>query len=102
MTILSKPVILSRMEYALIYVIVAILAGAFTGAAVTTWSLRLSILRLETNVDGLAERLAALSGRELAKARWSKRDQEQALLLSQMQKNSQQPNMPYNPFVFPG
>jgi glycerol uptake facilitator-like aquaporin len=78
------------MEYALIYVIVAILAGAFTGAMVTTWQLKLHILRVETRLVGLEERQASLQTREAAKSRWSKRDQEQEAILSQFGKNKRQ------------
>lgn len=78
------------MEYALIYVITAIIAGAMTGAVVTTWSLKLQILRLETTVEGLQERQASTSGRELARTRWSKRDAEQEVLLRQLRANKGQ------------
>lgn len=92
------------MEYALIYVITAIIAGAMTGAVVTTWSLNLKILRLETTLEGLQERQASSSGRELARTRWSKRDEEQRLLISQMRANSGNPypnhrvDSPFDPF----
>lgn len=88
-----------RMEYGLIFIIVAILAGAMTGATVTVWGLKLQILRLETTVDGLQDRLSSFAGRDLAKARWTKRDAEQALLLSQMRPNQRQPAE--QPFTFP-
>ncbi len=79
------------MEYGLVFIIVAILAGAMTGAAVTTWQLKLQLLRLETVVDGLDERLRASQTREAAKSRWSKRDEEQSAILSQFGKNKRQP-----------
>jgi len=79
------------MEYALIYVITAIIAGAMTGAAVTVWSLKLHILRVETTLEGLLERQASTTGRDLAKARWTKRDAEQAVLLRSMSANQTVP-----------
>ena len=79
------------MELGLIGLIAAILAGAFTGAAVTTWRLKLHILRVETVVVGLEERLKASQTRDAAKVRWSKRDEEQNAILSQFGKNKRQP-----------
>ena len=87
------------MEYGLIFIIVAILAGAMTGAAITTWQLKLQLLRLETVVDGLDERLRASQTREAAKSRWSKRDQEQEAILSQFGKNKQQPAPEDGPYA---
>ena len=87
------------MEYGLIFIIVAILAGAMTGAAITTWQLKLQLLRLETVVDGLDERLRASQTREAAKTRWSKRDQEQEAILSQFGKNKTQPAVEDGPFA---
>lgn len=87
------------MEYGLVFIIVAILAGAMTGAAVTTWQLKLQLLRLETVVDGLDERLRASQTREAAKSRWSKRDQEQDAILSQFGKNKPQPTPEDGPYA---
>lgn len=87
------------MEYALLFTIAAILGGAFTGAAVTTWRLKLQILRVETVVDGLEERLKASQTREAAKTRWSKRDQEQEAILSQFQTNKRQPAPDDGPYA---
>lgn len=88
-----------RMELGLIFIIVAILAGAFTGAAVTTWQLKLQLLRLETVVDGLDERLRASQTREAAKSRWSKRDAEQEAILRQFKPNGKQPTPEDGPFA---
>lgn len=87
------------MEYGLLFIIAAILGGAFTGAAVTTWRLKLHLLRIETVVDGLDERLRASQTREAAKSRWSKRDQEQEAILSQFGKNKRQPTEEDGPFA---
>lgn len=89
----------TRMEYALVFMIVAILAGAMTGSLVTTWQLKLQLLRLETVVDGLEERLKASQTREAAKSRWSKRDQEQEAILSQFGANKRQPTAEDGPYA---
>lgn len=86
------------MEYGLLFIITAILGGAFTGAAVTTWRLKLHLLRVETVVDGLDERLRASQTRDAAKARWSKRDEEQNAILSQFGKNKRQPTPDDGPY----
>lgn len=87
------------MDYALVFMIVAILSGAMTGALVTTWSLKLQLLRLETTIDGLEERVKAAQTRDAAKSRWSKRDQEQQSILDQFRPNKRDPQPEDGPFA---
>lgn len=87
------------MEYALFFTIAAILAGSFTGAAVTVYRMNLSILRLETDLDGLSERVRASQTREAAKSRWSKKELEENALASQFAKNKLQPRPEDGPFT---
>jgi len=90
---------MKRMEYALLFTIAAILAGSFTGAAVTVYRMNLSILRLETDLDGLSERVRAAQTRDAAKSRWSKKELEENALASQFARNKPQPRPEDGPFA---
>lgn len=51
------------MEIAVLLVIVGSLAAGVAGAVAATWRLRTSLLKLETEIDALAERTRGLIGR---------------------------------------